>query len=177
MNLVLQVIDLLREVKFGRSRLNIMLLAERDPPPGELSSLRQRIKQQHRSAVVGDVAADLIDGIIDGKDRKNGVGGDDGRLLERIDGADVDVDGREAVGLAVALEADGEAVEVGLASDGAPFGELVEDPGEGEPDLADDGDEPEREGVVGRGEDAEAEEEAEDQEAEHDHYAVRTYQA
>ncbi|KAL6959097.1 hypothetical protein U1Q18_046324 [Sarracenia purpurea var. burkii] len=61
-----------------------------------------------------------------------------------------DVDGGKAVGLAVALEAEGEAVEVGLAGDWEPFGELVEDPGEADPDLADDGDEPERVGVVGR---------------------------
>lgn len=177
MNFVLQVIDLLGEVKLWSSGLNVVFLAEGDPAAGELGGLGEGVEEEHGSAVVGDVAADLVDGVVDGEDGEDGVGGDDGGLLEGVDGADVDVDGGEAVGLAVALETEGEAVEVGLAGDRAPFGELVEDPGEGEPDLADDGDEPERERVVGRGQDPEPEEEAEDQQPEDDHDPVRADQA
>ena len=43
---------------------------------------------------------------------------------------------------------------VSAANDGAPLGELVENPGGGEPDLADDGGEPEAVGVVDRVEDS-----------------------
>ena len=154
-----------------------MLLAEWHPASRKLSGLRQGVKEQHGGTVIRNVAADLLGGVVDGEDGEDSVGGDDGGLLEGVDGADVDVDGGEGVGVAGALEADGEAVEVGLAGDGVPLGELVEDPGEGEPDLADDGYEPERVGVVGRGQDSEPEKEAEDHQPEDDHDAVRAYQA
>ncbi|RZR75793.1 hypothetical protein BHM03_00000279 [Ensete ventricosum] len=61
---------------------------------------------------------------------------------------------------------------IGLAGDGEPLGELVEDPREGEPDLADDRGEPEGVRVGRAGGDTEAEEEDQDEEAEDDHDAV-----
>lgn len=172
LHLVLQIVNLLWEVELGSPRLDPIPLAERHPPPAELGGLRQRVEQQHGRAIVRDVAADLLHRIINGQDGEDGVGGDDGRLLERVDGADEDVDRGEAVGLAFGFEPEGEEVEVGLAVDGEPLGELVEDPGEGEPDLADNGEEPEGVGVVGGSGDAEAEEEEEGDEPEDDDYTV-----
>jgi hypothetical protein len=72
---------------------------------------------------------------------------------------------------------EGEAVEVGLAVDGEPPGELVEDPGDGEPDLADDGGEPQADGVRDGVQDTVAGEEVEDDETEHDDHAVRVHLA
>jgi hypothetical protein len=72
---------------------------------------------------------------------------------------------------------EGEAVEVRLAVDGEPLGELVEDPGDGEPDLADDGDEPQPDGVRDGVQDTVPEEEGEHNETHHDHHPVRVHLA
>ncbi|PON44356.1 hypothetical protein PanWU01x14_267450, partial [Parasponia andersonii] len=177
MNLILQVINLLREIKLWSSGLNIMLLTKRNPPPSELGRLGQRVEKQHRSTIVRYVTANLLNRVICGQDRQNRVRRNDRRLLEGVDRTNEHVDRSQPVRLALALEPDREPVQVGLPSDGVPFGELIENPGEGEPDLADHGDQPERESVPGRSQDPEPEEEAEDQESEHDDDAVRTDQA
>ncbi|PON66818.1 hypothetical protein TorRG33x02_266760 [Trema orientale] len=125
MNLILQVINLLREIKLWSSGVNIMLLTKRNPPPSELGRLGQRVEKQHRSTIVRYVTANLLNWVIRGQDRQNRVRRNDGRLLEGVDRTDEHVDRSQPVRLALALEPDREPVQVGLPSDGVPFGELI----------------------------------------------------
>lgn len=173
LDLVLEVVDLLGEVELGGAGLDGELLAEGDPPAGELGGLGERVEEQHGRAVVGDVAGDAVDGVVDGEDGQHGVGGDDGRLLERVHRADEEVDRGQAARLAVALVPEGQPVQVRLPRHRRPLGQLVEDPRQREPQLADHRGQPQRHRVHRRRRDPELEEEAEHHQPEHDHDPVR----
>jgi hypothetical protein len=84
LHLVLEVVDLEREVELRGAGLDAELLAEGHPLARELGRLRQRLERQHRRAVVGDVAGDLVHGVVYGEDGEHGVGGHQRRLLERV---------------------------------------------------------------------------------------------
>ena len=176
-HLVLQVVHLLREVHLRRPRLNLVPLAERHPAPRKLAGLRERVERQHGPSIIRQVAGDLLCGVVQRQDGQDGVGRRDGGLLHGVHGGNEDVHRGQAVEVALALEPELEPVEVRLTLDGHPLGELIEQPGDGEPDLAADGDAPQPHGVERGVQQAPAQEEREHDEADHDDEAVRVDEA
>ena len=107
------------------SLLYIELLTKRHPLPRKLRRLRQRFKRTHRRSVIGDITRYLIHR----QNRQHRVRRHQRRLLHRIHRTHKEIHRRQQIRLAVALVAEREAIEVGLAIDREPFGELIEDPG------------------------------------------------
>ena len=127
-----------------------MLAAEGDPERGEGGGFRHGFEGEERSAVVGDVAGELFSWVVGGENGEDGVGGGERRFFVWVGGGDEDVDAREVgfFGGMVKKELLGESGEVGGAVERGEFWDLVEEPAEGEPELAHDGHGPEPDGVV-----------------------------
>lgn len=132
-----------REVALGRPRLDAVLPAERDPQRGEPRRLDQPLVVGQRRAVVGEVGGVPVGGVVGGEDGQDGVHGVEHRLVDGVDGVDEHVDAGEAA----VVEAPPEEGGVGDALDGVELGGLVEQPGDAEPEVADDRDPPEPHGV------------------------------
>lgn len=66
-----------------------------------------------------------------------------------------------------------EAIQVSLTVDGKPLGELIEDPRDSKPNLANDGHQPERVRLVDRVQNSVAEEETDHHQTNHDDHSVR----
>lgn len=106
-----------------------------------------------RAAVVREVAGVLLDRVVGGEDGEHGVHRVQYGLVYGVDGGEEDVDaGQLVVGLAagggrlLVLVSDGGEVRDTL--DGVQLRELVEDPREAEPDVADHGHGPEPHAVA-----------------------------
>nr|GMD89513.1 hypothetical protein PanWU01x14_267450 [Ipomoea batatas] len=104
LHFVLQVINLLGEVELGCSWLNRKLLTERHPFPCKFSSFSQRLKCQHGSTIIRDIARDLFDRIIDSKNGQNSIGSDQRWFFQGIHRTDKEIHGSQPVGLALSFE-------------------------------------------------------------------------
>lgn len=110
-----------------------MLPAERHPNLREVHRLRHGLECENGGAVVGYVARNLLDGVVDGHDGEDSVGGDERGLLIRVGGGDEDVDAGKVgaaggVGRGRLVELVVEGGEVGGAVDGVELGELIKKP-------------------------------------------------
>lgn len=84
LDFVLEIINLLREVHLGGSRLNGKFLAKRNPFACKFCSFWQGFKGEHGSSIIRDVAWDLINRVVHRQDWKNCIGCIKWRFLHRI---------------------------------------------------------------------------------------------
>lgn len=134
---VLRRIPLGTEVRILIPRLNVMFLADWNPDICE-AHLRHGHEGEQSAAVVGDVAGDLIDRVIDSEDREDGVGDGEGRLLLRVDGGDEEINSREVGGfcwIGGRLKLFLESFKIVGAVDRAELGDLIEYPRKGKPEA------------------------------------------
>jgi len=103
-HLVFQVVYLLLEVPLWSTRLKAIPLAERNPFLCKFRCFRQCFKCKHCSTIIRNIAGDLLNRIIHGKDGKDSVRCDQGRFLRGINRTDKEVNRSKLRGLTFLVE-------------------------------------------------------------------------
>lgn len=172
LDFILQVVDLLWEVKLWGTRLNGEFLAEGDPFPCKISRLYKGLEGKHGCTIIRYIARDFINRIINCEDWEDCVCCYQRRLLQRIHCTHKEIHSSKLRRLPLTLisrvssdhkilskscyvlgeeeeeckmkekRPSRQAVSEGLSVDRTPFGELIEHPREGKPYLTDDRSQP-----------------------------------